>query len=418
MGGLYGAPTLRKNAAMPGNSPFATRAARVTLVMSCLFSTTGVILVFLPRWLEVERGLDGAQIGAVLSLVQFMRIFTGPAVAFWADSVPDRRTPIRLLSLGSVVAYAAFLFLAHDFWQLLLLGFIALSLSSSVVPFVEAATLRATADGKMSYGVARGIGTISFIAANVLGGILIARFGLGAVVMWALTSLACLVASAWIGLPHDPAPAGAHGRTRTAQFGSIGALLRSRRFLILIVACGLIQCGHGFYYSFSTIAWRAQGISAETVGLLWGVGGVAEVAFLWSLPFIERRVSPVAMILVGAVGSVARWIVFGFAPPVGILWPLQVLHCLSFAAAHVGAMRLLYRYTPEQNAGMGQTLYSALSGGVLMGCSTLLSGYLYDAIGARGYWAMAVIVSVGGALALLLLAPVKRRPDPAKEAVS
>mgnify|MGYP000880160713 CR=1 FL=1 len=68
---------------MPGNSPFATRAARVTLVMSCLFSTSGMILVFLPRWLEVERGLEGAQIGAVLSLVQFMRIFTGPALAFW-----------------------------------------------------------------------------------------------------------------------------------------------------------------------------------------------------------------------------------------------------------------------------------------------------------------------------------------------
>lgn len=403
---------------MPGNSPFATRAARVTLVMSCLFSTSGMILVFLPRWLEVERGLDGAEIGAVLSLVQFMRIFTGPAVAFWADSVPDRRTPMRLLSLGAVVAYAAFFFLAHDFWQLMGLGFVALSLTSAVTPFVEGATLRATAAGKMSYGVARGIGTISFIAANVVGGVLIARFGLGAVVIWSLTSLACLVASTWLGLPHDPAPAGAHGRTKTAQFGSIGALLRNNRFLILIFACGLIQCGHGFYYSFSTLSWRAQGISAETVGLLWGVGGVAEVAFLWSLPLIEKRVSPEAMILLGATGGVVRWIIFGFAPVGFILWPLQVLHCLSFAAAHVGAMRLLYRYTPEENAGMGQTLYAALSGGVLMGCSTLLSGHLYDAIGARGYWAMAAIVFAGGTLALALLAPVKRRPTPVSPGVS
>jgi PPP family 3-phenylpropionic acid transporter len=152
--------------------------------------------------------------------------------------------------------------------------------------------------------------------------------------------------------------------------------------------------------------------------LLWALGGVAEVAFLWSLPVIERRLSPEALILSGATGGFVRWIVLGFAPVGWILWPLQVLHCLSFAAAHVGAMRLLYRYTPEANAGMGQTLYAALSGGVLMGASTLLSGHLYDAIGARGYWAMAAIVLAGGLLALSLLAPEKRRPAPAPGGVS
>ena len=65
------------------SEPFlSSRAARVTMVMSALFGTTGVILVFLPRWLEVERALSGAEIGAVLSLAQFARIFTGPAIAY------------------------------------------------------------------------------------------------------------------------------------------------------------------------------------------------------------------------------------------------------------------------------------------------------------------------------------------------
>src|SRR5690606_33678255 len=61
----------------------ASRAARVTLVMSCLYTAAGVTLVFLPRWLEVERGLTGAEIGAVLSLAQLARIITGPAIAHW-----------------------------------------------------------------------------------------------------------------------------------------------------------------------------------------------------------------------------------------------------------------------------------------------------------------------------------------------
>ena len=148
--------------------------------MSCLYAAAGVILVFLPRWLEAERGLSGAEIGAVLSLPQLARIVVGPLIAHWADGAPDRRTPLRIISIATVAAYAVFFFLASGFWQLLIFGLVALSLSQSMTPLIEAATLRATAEGRIPYGVARGIGSVAFIFANVLGGLLVARFGVGA----------------------------------------------------------------------------------------------------------------------------------------------------------------------------------------------------------------------------------------------
>lgn len=375
--------------------------------MSALFAAAGVTLVFLPRWLEGERGLSGAEIGAVLSLAQFGRVVTGPLIAYWADGVADRSTPLKVMALAAIAAYAAFFFLADGFWALLILGFIALSLTQGMTPLIEAATLRATARGKFTYGFARGIGSIAFICANIAGGALVARFGLGAVIAWILASLVLLNASAWLGLHADPRPA----TTSSGRSGGIGELLRNRRYVILIVACGLIQSAHGFYYGFSTLVWRGQGVSAEMVGILWAFGVAVEVIFLWSLSPIERRVTPETLILIGAAGGLVRWIIMGFAPLGWSLWPLQALHTLSFAAAHVGAMRLLSREAPENAAAMAQTLYAALSGGVLMGVSTLLSGHLYDVAGARGYWAMAVMAAIGGALALFLLAPKVRRPE-------
>lgn len=380
--------------------------------MACLFSSSGVILVFLPRWLEVERHLAGAEIGLVLSLAQLARIFTGVAIASWADSVADRRTPLRFISIAALATYAGFFFLAQGFWELLAWGFVALSLTAAMTPLVEAATLRATAQGKLPYGVARGIGSIAFIFANVAGGVLVARFGVGAAVVWILGALASVVLSSWGALGADPAPARAQ---HTSRFSGLTTLLRSRRYLILIISCGLIQSGHAFYYGFSTLVWRGQGIPADIVGLLWGFGVVVEVLFLWSLAPIERRVSPEALILAGAAGGIVRWSLMGFAPTGLLLWPLQALHVLSFAAAHVGAMRLLYREASESSAAMAQTLYAATSSGILMGLATLLSGALYDAVGAQGYWAMAAIVAVGGALALLLLNP-SRRAAPATHA--
>jgi PPP family 3-phenylpropionic acid transporter len=369
--------------------------------MSALFSMTGVVLVFLPRWLEVERGLSGAEIGAVLSLAQFARILTGPAIAYWADGAADRSMPLRLIATAALVAYAVFFFIPHGFWPLLAAGFVALSLTQATTPLIEAATLRATAQGKISYGVARGIGSIAFIVANIAGGALIARFGLGAVVVWTLASLAWLAASAWLALRADKPSVAPQAKRRTG----VGALMRNKRYLILILACGQIQSAHGFYYGFSTLVWRGQGVPSEVVGFLWAFGVAVEVAFLWSLGPIERRATPEMLILAGAAGGVVRWICMGFAPVGLVLWPLQALHVLSFAATHVGAMRLLFRDTPEQSAAMAQTLYAALSGGLLMGGSILLSGYLYDLGGAGGYWAMAALAAAGGALATLLLAP-------------
>lgn len=390
-------------------SLFATRAARVTLVMSCLFGTTGVILVFLPRWLEVERALTGGEIGAVLSLAQFGRVVTGPLIAHWADSIGDRAMPLRLMALGALGAYGAFFFLADGFWPLLLIGFVALTLSQSLTPLIEAAVLRATQQGKISYGVARGIGSIAFIVANIAGGVLVGQFGVGAAVVWILSGLATVIAASWLALPNDPPPPRAHPAPMT-RGGSITSLLGNRRFLIVIAACGLIQSAHAFYYNFSTLVWRAQGVPADTIGVLWGFGVAVEVAFLWSLPLIEKRLSPEALILIGATGAAGRWLCMGFGPLGWALWPLQALHALSFAAAHVGAMRLMFRDTPEHSAAMAQTLYAVMTGGILMGACTLLSGALYDAGGAKGYWAMAAIAGVGGLLGLLLLEPSRRRP--------
>jgi PPP family 3-phenylpropionic acid transporter len=387
------------NADVSKPSLFASRAARVTLVMSCLFATAGVTLVFLPRWLEIERGLSGAEIGAVLSLAQAARIVTGPIIAYWADGAGDRRTPLRVIAPAAFASYFAFFFIAQGFWALLALGFIALSLSQAMTPLVEAATLRATAEGRLSYGAARATGSIAFIVANVAGGVLIARFGLGAVVVWVLVGLAAVAASSWFGLSPDPA---VRASPASGRAGALAGLLRNRRFMIVIIACGLIQSAHGFYYGFSTLVWRGQGLSPEYVGLLWALGVAVEVVFLLSLAPVERRLSPEALILIGAAGGVVRWSLLGFGPTGPVLWPLQALHALTFAAAHIGAMRLIYRETPDETAAMAQTLYAALSGGVLMGVSTLLSGVLYDQWGAGGYWAMAVMTLAGGLVALLL----------------
>jgi PPP family 3-phenylpropionic acid transporter len=56
------------------------------------------------------------------------------------------------------------------------------------------------------------------------------------------------------------------------------------------------------------------------------------------------------------------------------------------------------RDAPADMAMFTQMIYSALQAGVFMGLATLASGWLYDHVGAGGYWLSAALAAAGFAL--------------------
>lgn len=380
---------------------FTGPSARLTLVMSSLFCCNGITLPFLGRWLQETHGLSGVEIAAVVASAQLTRVIAGPMIAAWADGFKDRRTPLAILGVLSLALYAVF-FNAHGFLALLATGFIAQTVAQAMTPLVEGALMRLSGTGGLSYGVARGVGSIAFIAGNIGGAMLVARFGIAAAVVWALASLSAAAMSAVFALERDPNDhRGASGGFRTRLKDGL-ALFAKPAFAGPVAAASLIQCAHAFYYGFSTLVWTKQGISDPVIGWLWGFGVMVEVGLLLTLPRFERRFSPEALITLGGIASVVRWTAMAFLPPAFLLWPLQALHALSFAAVHVGALKLVQREAPPAIAGVAQTLYAALASGTLAGLAMLLAGALYDGVGAWGYLAMTVLGGAG--LTMMLLA--------------
>ncbi|MET0182597.1 MAG: MFS transporter [Caulobacterales bacterium] len=393
----------------PSRSLFTGPAARITLAMSAWFGAWGVTLPFLPRWLEAERGLTGAEIGAVLAAAQMMRIFFGPALAAWADGFADRRTAFRIMSLATLAAYALFFFTAHGFLALFFLGFAAMTAAQTLGPLIESAALRASQRaGEIPFGVARGIGSLAYILGNIGGGALIAAIGLIGVPLWTLGFLVISNIAAWFLLAPDPAPADRGGFRLRIKSGL--ELARTPRFLLLLFGAGFILSAHAFYYGFSTIIWRKQGIAADVIGYLWAIGVVFEVLLLFALPRIERWFGPGMLILIGAAAGIVRWIGLSFAPVNWLLWPLQALHALTFSPVHVGVLHFIQRNAPDAQSVFIQTLYASLHGGLLIGSAMLASGWLYDHVGAQGYWAMAALNVLGGALIVALVLKDKNAP--------
>jgi PPP family 3-phenylpropionic acid transporter len=71
------------------------------------------------------------------------------------------------------------------------------------------------------------------------------------------------------------------------------------------------------------------------------------------------------------------------------------LHCLTFAAAHLGAINYLLRSFPPAHAGAVQLAYSAALG-IGFGLASLLSGILYQWNGgSAAFLAMAAMAGLG-----------------------
>jgi PPP family 3-phenylpropionic acid transporter len=69
---------------------------------------------------------------------------------------------------------------------------------------------------------------------------------------------------------------------------------------------------------------------------------------------------------------------------------VEALHGLTFALLHLACMRLIADTIPPRLAATALALYGTGIGAATV-LATLVSGRLYAAFGAHGFWAMAVL---------------------------
>ncbi len=369
-------------------------ARRMALQYILLFGANGVSLPFAGLWFR-EQGLSGAEIGTLLAAPMLARLITGPMIAVWADGFRHRRTPIAILGLVAALGYAATgLVEGFAFWAPL--WFVAASAAAALIPLTDVMTLRLARREGFAFAIPRGFGSAAFVGANVLMGAVLVRAPVDAVIVWIVVASLLIGLIAGWALPAEPVSDGAPipGLDR---FRGMGRLVADPVFMTAIFAIGAIQATHAFYYGFSAIVWKAQGIPENITGLLWAFSVVVEIGLMWIVePWRRRRgIGPWLVLMVGGVAAVVRWTVLAFAPPLWALWPLQMLHALTFAATYLAGVQIVEQIIPAGSSTAAQTLNSVLASGVLIGLATIFAGPLYDAYGTGGYLAMAVLAGIG-----------------------
>jgi PPP family 3-phenylpropionic acid transporter len=368
-------------------------ATRVSLMYAAVFTVAGTHLPYLPVWLDWV-GLGAREIAVVVALP----MMATPVIAFAADRSGDHR---RYLLVLAWVALAAALGLGQGagFWPILSLSLLFAVATSTVMPLTETLAMGGVKAAGLDYGRMRLWGSLSFIAASLCGGWALDRLGAPAV-PWLLVGGAAFTVLAAHGLLRPTgSPHAAPGRSRISLADAL-ALMRSRLFLVLLLAVGAVQAAHAAFYAFGTLRWTAQGLASGWSGILWAIGVTVEIGLMAFSRAVVQRIGATELIVLGAAASVVRWLAMGFDPPLAALVALQALHGVTYGATHIGAFYFMTRAVPDTHAGTAQALYASFTAGIAMGGAMLLSGQLYATLGGRTYWAMAALATVGLAASL------------------
>lgn len=275
-------------------------AVGLGLFYAALFIGSGASLPFMPVWFRAQ-GLSGTQMTVIFALPMFARTVAGPALAIWADGFRLRRTPMSWLALGAAAAFAA-LGALHGFWWWLAAWFAGATMLGVLSPLTDVIALRRARSDGFAYGLPRGVGSAGYVLANVGMGLLLLRAPPVSVLLWIIAAASLAALGARFLLPADPVHDGTAALERRDLIRGLGGLFRQPLFLLAIASVGLIQASHGFYYSFSTLIWRRQGVADGWIGLPWGFGVAAEVAFMWFMEPWRRRVGPERLLVIGGLG--------------------------------------------------------------------------------------------------------------------
>ena len=362
------------------------------------FAAVGLFNPYAPLWFQ-SLGFSTLAIGVIASLQSWTRVVAPYAWSWGGDHSGRRVELIRLAGIGALLAALALLAVPYlqplDSGQLLLLVSLITVLlfvaNSGVVPLYEAllAHLLQTPEGGMDakrYGRVRVWGSVGFMAAVTLFGVLLERFGIGVFPAFVAAMNLLLLAAAFR-LPATREDA-VHDEAAPAAL----PVLRRPDVAWFFASIFFTVLAHTSLYAFFSLYLVSLGYGKSAVGALWAVSVVVEIVFFWTQGRWFPRLTPHRWLQVVALVTAARFVATAWGgawAPVLLL--AQLTHAVTFAAHHAACISLIQRYFPDRLRGRGQALYTTLGYGLSGVLGGVGGGWVISHWGfATVFWAAAL----------------------------
>ena len=371
---------------------------RFSLYYAALFASIGSIGPFFAVWLD-SQGIDAKTTGIIVAVPSIAMLFTTVRLGRWADEIGSRRTAIIVGNALVLIAQLVF-FWPQGPWVILVIWTFSGIIMYAKVPITDAAALSLTEQRGSDFARVRVFGSIGFVVALTLSGLVYDRVGMLAFVPILLLGN---ILRLWLSieLPNVGRRKSSRENDETHHAPSVNTSdLYQIGIVLTIVASGVIHASHAVFNTFGILLWTQHGFSETTASLLVGIGVVAEVLLMWRFKSLTRRLSARACLIIAAVCGIVRWSLLAMAPPLWLMFVVQILHGVTFGLTFLATASFIARRVGEDNAARGQALNATVMT-ALMAVMVYLSGHLFDMLQMQLYWIMAGMCALSVVLLLL-----------------
>lgn len=364
--------------------PFAALAATY-------FAHIGFFNPYLPLWLK-SLGLPITVISLLASVQSFTRVFAPYAWGALSDHTGERVKLLRFSAAVALVASAG-LWLPGGAWWIGLVLLVLFTHTSSMMSLTEAAMAHLVAGDWGRYGRVRLWGSAGFMFTVFAAGAWFERFGMGSFPGWTAVTLAGVLLCTWW-LPNVKEAA----HNRDAPREPIGPALRQPAVRWFFASLLFHVMAHFAIYGFFSLYLDSLGYSKATIGALWAVSVIVEIAWFYAQGRLIGRLPMERWLVVCAAATVLRMaMTAGLGQWLAALYLAQLLHALTFATHHTACIAMVSRHFPGRLRARGQALFTVIGYG-FGGVVGVLAG---GAIASR--WGFQVLFAAAAVLGLLAL---------------
>lgn len=369
----------------------------------------------------LERGMSPAGIGALIAAGNVLSAVLQPMAAGIADR--SGRVTLKQMIRLAAAAGAILSLLVGVFGSLKLIAplYMALAMIANLeMPLVNAVSVYFSNRGyRINFGLARGIGSLTYAAFSYGLGLLAGMFGAG-LIPWASMALYAAVFACCGLFSMKPgttkveeqaggggnaaaAPCAAHPRRREPNFFS-----RYRTFTLTLAGVVMLFAFHNITCTYMIRMMERFGGGSEEMGLALAVAAVCELPTMLLFSRLARSFRVSTLLAASAAGFVVKSLLLLAAWDVNMILAAQVFQAFSFALFIPASVAFTDQVMRAGDKIKGQAYMTAAStlGSV---AGNLSGGIVLDASGVSAMLVLACAFALGGLLTVGAAAAGERR---------
>lgn len=318
------------------------------------------------------------QFGVIKSLSSLVMLLSQPFWGFICDLTGRRGPILSTLLFFSGLTFLLVLF-TNNFYLILFIVFIYAFFKSPIVPVADSMVLQYLKGDSSKYSSIRLYGALGLTFSVVGIGYYLERSSISHLffIYVFFTGLVLLlnksISTEERSICHRMNP------------GQWLYFLKNPLFFLFLVGVFFLQTAAFIFDGFFGLFMKDSFGSEFLLGIALTIGGISEIFVYLFLSKRSMEFSPSFLLVVCALFSTVRWLLYPFAEAIISIFIIQILHGFTFGIFYIAGVIYTCHLLPEELMTTGQTFFWAIAFGLCCVSGSLLGGFLYD---YRGYGMM------------------------------